>query len=441
MSGFEAFLWALTQQESGGNYGAVGPWVHGDRAYGRYQVMGANVPSWTARYYGRRLTPSQYLHNRAAQDAVVRGVLGGYYKKYGARGAAAMWYSGQPNPNKSYGNPPVYKYVSSVMSRASRYRGQSTAGSGGSSSFSAGPGWSPEAVNAKLDEKTLAEMYGLSSRLINSSKELKKLFNKAVAGSWSATRFQANLKNTKWWRDQSDTLRKYLVLKYTDPSTWNQKRQNAIAELSRMATEVGLSQQLWGQVKKSGTVYSGLLHDAVYNKLALGWTDARLKDWLGSHAKAHGGIMYGEAGEAFDKLHQIAYMNGMQYGSYYERAARNIVSGKSTLETEEAKIRRDAAATYSAYADQIKAGQNVLDLAAPYIKSVSQILEIPESDIDLFDKYVHNAMSGGHAGENFPLWDFQRIVRGDPRWKKTNNARESIMGVAHQVARDFGMAF
>lgn len=434
---FEAFLWSLTQQESGGNYGAVGPWVNGDRAYGRYQVMGANVPGWTAKYYGKRLTPQQYLHNRAAQDAVVRGVLGGYYRKYGARGAASMWYSGQPNWRKTYGNPPVRSYVNSVVSRMSRYSGQSTAASGGGpTSFSAAEGWSPKAVKTKLDERTLADMYGLSYALVNSDKELKKLFKKAVAGSWSAARFQASLKNTNWWKKQSKTLREYLVLKYTDPSTWKANRQNAMAEINRMAVEVGLASQLKSKIGDH-TKLTGLLKDAVYNKLALGWTDARLKDWLGAHASVHGGMMWGEAGQAFDKLHEIAYMNGMQYKDWYELAARNIVSGKSTLEREEAKIRRDAAATYSAFADQIKAGQNVLDLASPYIKSVSQILEVPDSTVDLFSKYVHNAMT---STDPTPLWKFETTVRNDPRWKKTNNARESIMGVAHQVARDFGMA-
>ena len=97
--GFEAFLWSLTQQESGGNYKAVGVWVNGDRAYGRYQVMGNNIPSWTQKYYGKRLTPQQYLNNPAAQDAVVRGMLKSYYDRYGPEGAAAMWFSGQSNPN------------------------------------------------------------------------------------------------------------------------------------------------------------------------------------------------------------------------------------------------------------------------------------------------------------------------------------------------------
>lgn len=425
--GFEAFLWSLTQQESGGNYSAVGVWVDGDRAYGRYQVMGANVGPWTAKYYGRRLTPQQFLGNRAAQDAVVRGVLGGYYRKYGARGAAAMWYSGQPNPNKTYGNPPVYQYVNSVISRAGGYSGQKT---GGGSTYSTGAPAVP-----KLDSQELMEQYGLSAALINSSKELKSLFNKAVAGGWSAAKFQASLKNSKWWKSQSSTLRKYLTTKYTDPASWKQQQSAAMYAVNQLAVTVGLGNQI------TNGKASGILKTAIYNKTALGWTDARLKDWLGSKTTTHAGVMWGEAGEAFDKLHEIAYLNGMRYSQWYVDEARRIVSGKSTLETAEAKIRREAAAKFSAFKEQIMAGQNALDLAAPYIKTVSQLLEVAETDVDLFDKHVYSAMNGSKAGANYPLWQFENDVRNDPRWRKTNNARESMMTVARQVAKDFGLAY
>lgn len=431
---FEAFLWSLTQQESGGNYGAVGVWVRGDRAYGRYQVMGANVGPWTAKYYGRRLTPQQFLNNRAAQDAVVRGVLGGYVKKYGYRGAASAWYSGNPNLHMSTrsqtGGPSIKGYVDSVMARANTYSGQST---GGGSTYSGGG-----TVKPTLDREELIEQYGLSSALINSSKELKKIFNQAVSNSWSAARFQAALKNSKWWRTQSSTLRKYITTKFTDPATFAQNWKNAQYKVNQLAVTIGLG----SQIDKKGRS-SKLLKAAIYNSLALGWTDERIKDWLGARTTTHDGVMWGEAGEAFDKLHEIAYLNGMKYSTYYKTAAKNVVSGKTTIETEEAKIRAQAAARYSAYRDQIMAGQNVLDLAAPYIKSVATLLELNEMDIDLFNKHVARAMTtkGGADGAQMPLWQFENDVRNDPLWGKTNNARESMMTVARQVARDFGLAY
>src|SRR5262249_28208119 len=34
--------------------------THQDRAYGKFGVMGANVPAWTQKYYGQALTPQQF---------------------------------------------------------------------------------------------------------------------------------------------------------------------------------------------------------------------------------------------------------------------------------------------------------------------------------------------------------------------------------------------
>lgn len=437
MTGFNAFLWSLTQQESGGNYRAVGVWVGGDRAYGRYQVMGANIPSWTAKHYGRRLTPQQFLHNNAAQDAVVRGVLGGYYRRYGARGAASMWYSGQPNWRKTYGNPPVYRYVNSVMSRAQRYNGQRVAGGGGGGSRGGGGGggsWSPEAVTPKLSEKELAERYGLTSSLINSSGELKKLFNKAVSGQWTADRFQASLRNTRWWKNQSKDLREYIVQKHSDPATHKAGWQATRYTANRLAVEAG-----WGdQINKKGRS-TDLLQEITYKMMALGWSEARAKDWLAARLPISGpnAVVGGEVGEVFDQLHQIAYMNGMRYGDWYGRTAKKIASGQDSLQRAEGQIRKAAAAKYSAWAEQIRAGQNVMDLASPYIQSMSQLLELPTGEVDLFSKHMDAAMAGD---EPMALWEFERKVRNDPRWRKTNNAREGLMSVAHQVARDFGVA-
>lgn len=427
MTTLDQLLYGVRRVESGGNYSVV----NSIGAVGAYQVMKANIPSWTQRALGHSMSWQAFRNSRAAQDAVARYILGGYYRKYGAAGAASMWFSGQPNPNSraSDGGNTVRQYVNKVLSASG---GGSISGGGGSS----GSG-NTTYVAPKLDRDELAEQYGLSAGLINSSKELKKLFNQAVSGGWSGVKFQAKLKNSHWWKSQSSTLRKYITQKYTDPATFKQKQKAAQYKVNQLAVTVGLGNQIG---KHGGS--SKLLKSAIYNSLALGWSDARIKDWMGAKATTHGGIMWGEAGEAFDKAHELAYLNGMKYsGDWYKKQAVAISSGKSTIENTEAAIRKQAAATYSAFAEQIKAGQNVMDLAAPYIKSVATLLELPETDVDLTEKTVYNAMAGGHAGENFPLWQFENYVRNDPRWRKTNNARESMMTVARQVAKDFGLAY
>lgn len=81
-----------------GGYTAVGPRTKkGDRAYGKYQVMGANIPSWTKEVTGKAMTPQQFLDAPAVQDAVFNKHFGQAMEKYGnAQDAASVWFSGKP---------------------------------------------------------------------------------------------------------------------------------------------------------------------------------------------------------------------------------------------------------------------------------------------------------------------------------------------------------
>lgn len=90
-------------------------------ALGRWQVLPSNVAAWTKEALGHSLTPDEFLHSHAAQDAVARTKLGGYYEQYGLRGAAAAWYSGSAsnkNNTASQGAyPSIYAYTETVKAR------------------------------------------------------------------------------------------------------------------------------------------------------------------------------------------------------------------------------------------------------------------------------------------------------------------------------------
>ena len=89
---------AIAGIESSGRYGALGPVTKtGDRAYGKYQVMGANVPSWTEEALGKRLSTDEFLANPEAQDATFKHHFGKALSQYGnPQDAASVWFSGKP---------------------------------------------------------------------------------------------------------------------------------------------------------------------------------------------------------------------------------------------------------------------------------------------------------------------------------------------------------
>jgi hypothetical protein len=90
---------AIAGIESGGKYDALGPQTRGDRAYGKYQVMGANIPSWSKEALGVEMTPQQFLADPRAQDAVFKHKFGQYLQKYGPEGAAKAWFAGEGGMN------------------------------------------------------------------------------------------------------------------------------------------------------------------------------------------------------------------------------------------------------------------------------------------------------------------------------------------------------
>src|SRR6516165_2185770 len=94
---------AISRIESGGKYDLLGPRTSsGDRAYGKYQVMGENIPQWTKDALGRSMTKAEFLANPQAQDTVFNHRFGSYVSKYGPGGAARAWFAGEGgmnNPN------------------------------------------------------------------------------------------------------------------------------------------------------------------------------------------------------------------------------------------------------------------------------------------------------------------------------------------------------
>lgn len=89
---------ANIESRGSGGYSALGPLTKkGDRAYGRYQVMGDNLPSWTKEALGRQLSPDEFLADSQAQDKVFDHFFGKSVEKYGnPLDAASVWFTGRP---------------------------------------------------------------------------------------------------------------------------------------------------------------------------------------------------------------------------------------------------------------------------------------------------------------------------------------------------------
>lgn len=278
----------------------------------------------------------------------------------------------------------------------------------------------------------LAETYGMSVAFFNSNPELKRLLSQATKGQWDGTLFQAHLKNTKWWRTTQDSLRKVEVMQKDDPATYK-----ATIQASRVAAE-----QL---AVKMGAVLSGSALDRLAkNIVSYGWNDAQIQNFLGNYIKFNDKqVVGGLAGQAFQQLRTEAYDNGISVNEQQlKNMAAYVVRGVSTMEKEIGNIRGIAMGAYPAYADQIQAGQKMSDIAQPYVQAMAKTLEIPDSEISMYNPKIKAALNrAGPDGKPSPMsiTDFEQSLRDLPDWRRTATAQNQVFQIGQQVLRNMGL--
>lgn len=175
------------------------------------------------------------------------------------------------------------------------------------------------------------------------------------------------------------------------------------------------------------------------------WLEDKLKtNLLGGNQVTNAlNIPEGPSGKYFIALKEFAGNNGLRLSDEAATAyANQIVAGVIDENTAINTVRESAANAFPSLADKIKSGVNLKTLADPYIQSMSDILEVPATSIDLFDPKIRSALSftmpDGSVGTK-SIYDFERDLRKDPRWQYTEKARKEVAGATMQVLKDFGL--
>lgn len=120
----------IAHVESGGSkdpYTLISkPSRNGDRAYGKYQIMGNNIPSWSKMAIGQSMTPEQFMSDPAAQERIAAFMINQNLKRgYSPEDAASIWFSGRPqakagNSKDVYGTT-VPQYVQKFKTGVNNY--------------------------------------------------------------------------------------------------------------------------------------------------------------------------------------------------------------------------------------------------------------------------------------------------------------------------------
>ena len=278
----------------------------------------------------------------------------------------------------------------------------------------------------------LAQEYKWSHALLMSDPELKKLFAQAVKGQWSEDRFAAQVQSTGWYQNNSQSWRDSETLRLTDPASWKQEVDQRKATFKNVAIEYGAN-----------------LDEGELNQLADlaargDWNEQQIKHWVAARLDlTENGGLFGLAGKAEDELKSLASANGINMAAdWYKDKATSILLDEKDIEEYKDMIREQAAQTYGGWADRIRAGENVRDLANPYVQSMSRVLEIPDTEVSLMDptlrKAITNSTTTGEPAVS-PLWQFEKDLRSDTRWKSTKNAQATAADSGMDILKQWGL--
>lgn len=302
----------------------------------------------------------------------------------------------------------------------------------GVSASAAAGGGEAEEVAPRLDAHELAETYGASYAFFKSQPELWKLLNGAVEDQWTPEKFQAEVRNTKWWKKNSDTVRQAQTLEKTDPATYAATMEAARVAARQMAVKAGAIM--------SDKNISNLARNMVY----YGWNEAQVQNYVGQYIKfGENHVIGGMAGQAAKEIKRQAYDLGVAVSeqSVLNNAAY-VVRGVTSMEKVQNSMREQAAGLYPAFAEQIKAGASVQDLAQPYRQALAEELQLPDTDVDVFSPKIKAALNRvGSDGKPSPMsmTEFTQLVRNDPNWRRTSVAADKTLAIGRQVLADMGL--
>lgn len=302
-----------------------------------------------------------------------------------------------------------------------------------------------------LERDLMNSEFGWAAQLIFSNDTLKKLWNTAIDEGWDARKFITKFRDTNYYQKHLDSWLKVEALKKTKPAAYRDAIAGAGAKILDEASSMGI-QMTEAQARELADTYLRRGYNDPNNQSAY-------REWLAKRvapqvAKDPGGQdidlgFMGTAGEIEGQILATLSANGFDSeGSYWKEwvnsETKRIIAGNGMVNDAIDYIRRTAASKYPPFADDMVAkGKNLQDYANGYIQTMSEVLEIDPSMINLKDPYIRKALTGtaDKDGKQTPMtqFDFEVSLRKDPRWQYTKGAKNEAADMAYRIGQMFGM--
>lgn len=280
-------------------------------------------------------------------------------------------------------------------------------------------------TEASTEARKLFEEYGYAYALIESDPSLQRLFRQFLkeGSSWTQDKIESLLRTTDWFKNSNQAKRNYEILRTGDPGEFQDKLKkatDAVLEQARLTGATITQEQARGFAEQ--VMQGGISATQLPKVFATTFIDFKNSDLVGRA---------GALQDKFNNLNRTAgrVLNPSQINNYVQQILTNEILENDAVDA----IRRASAAKYSRFADRINSGEDLEDIVTPWKTMAKNMLEV--EDIDLDDNLMLDALT---SNKYESLADFKRGIKKDPRWQKTNNARNEYFNIGQTILRDFG---
>ena len=142
---------------------------------------------------------------------------------------------------------------------------------------------------------------------------------------------------------------------------------------------------------------------------------------------------------AFNPSHTIYQSDGKTLTPAAQAQVAALASGKTTLADVENTFKNQAVAANPYLKQQFDAGLTLKQVADPAIQAIGQVLERPTNTVSVNDPLVQKYLQGDGKGGTMPMYQYESMLKQDPSWQYTDNAKAQFSDLAMNLGKMFGM--
>lgn len=300
------------------------------------------------------------------------------------------------------------------------------------------------------------EKYNLPDIIFSNVKSLGKILEEYVNGKIDIDLFKQKVANDTWYRQNSDEIKARYLQKFNFDDLVKSGNAKGTTDYEQRIAQI--TNNLITKARQIGSALdegqAKLIAEDLYihNQDA---DDAVVTRRLVSGIRPIAGMVGGRITEDFSGLALQNYQGlqalAKQNGLKLENILPPGIDGKPATAQETLQrlalgeldptrlaqdVRKLAAVGQPQFVrDLLGQGINLDQIYSPYRRTMANILELDEGQIDLLDPTLR---MGINDKGDVNLYDYSKALRQDSRWQYTGNARQEVSDAALTVLRNFG---